>query len=68
MSERTGTIERYGKLADMDRQFDVIFWQQAGPDAIFAAVEDMIKDYLIIKAGNADESRLQRTVEHFQKV
>jgi len=59
--------ERYGKLTEMDRQFDVNFWQQAGPEAIFGAVEDMIKDYLLIRTGNADKPRLQRTVEHFQK-
>ena len=60
--------ERYGKLQDHDRSFDKQFWQDAGPEAIFEAAYGMIKDYLLLKTGHADEPRLQRSVESFQKL
>lgn len=59
--------ESYGKLSDDDRSFDRAYWQALGPVAIFDAAYGMIKDYLLIKAGDADEPRLHRTVEHFGK-
>ncbi len=30
-------MERKGKIEQMDRSFDVEFWQKLGPGAIFAA-------------------------------
>ena len=59
-------IERYGKLNN-DRSFDLTFWQKQGPKAIFDAAYDLIQDYLLIKEGYADQPRLQRTIESFQK-
>ena len=59
-------IESYGKLRE-GRSFDLYFWQEQGPKAIFNAAYDLIKDYLLIRKGYADEPRLQRTVESFQK-
>jgi hypothetical protein len=59
-------IESYGKLRD-DRSFDRYFWQEQGPKAIFDAAYDLIQDYLLIRKDYADEPRLKRTVESFQK-
>ncbi|MBW2368929.1 MAG: hypothetical protein JRH15_13695 [Deltaproteobacteria bacterium] len=59
-------IESYGKLGD-DRSFDHYFWQEQGPKAIFDAAYDLIRDYLLIREEYADQPRLQRTVESFQK-
>jgi len=59
--------ESYGKISD-DRQFDHSYWQQLGPEAIFEAAYEMIKDYLMIKEKNVNEPRLQRSVESYQKV
>ena len=59
--------EHYGKIKDSDRSFDVCLWQKHGPLAIFEAAYDMIKDYILIRGENADELRLQRTVESFKK-
>lgn len=59
-------IESYGRLATDNRSFDIQFWQKQGPQAIFEAAAEMIKDYFLIKS-YADEPRLQRTVESFQK-
>lgn len=59
--------ERYGKLGEED-DFDVAFWQSQPPEVLFEAASQLIKDYLLLKEGYADEPRLQRTVECFQKV
>ncbi len=61
-------VEAYRKLDDPDDRFDIDFWQKQGPKAIFAAAREMILDAQLLKEGHADEPRLQRTVEHFQKL
>jgi hypothetical protein len=52
---------------DDKRLFDIRFWQSHGNLAIFEAVTEMLNDYLLIRGKNADESRLQRTIEYFRK-
>jgi hypothetical protein len=59
--------ERYGRWAEADRSFDRDFWQRQGDLAIFEAARDLIRDYLLLTTGNADEPRLQRTVERFER-
>jgi len=59
--------ENYQRITDDDRQFDIRFWQSQGDLAIFNAATEMLHDYLLIRGENADESRLQRSVENFQK-
>ena len=59
--------ENYGKLGE-DKDFSVEFWQSQSPDVLFEAASALLKDYLLLKEGYADEPRLQRTVESFQKV
>jgi hypothetical protein len=57
---------RFGKnIADMDKSFDIEFWQRQGDAAIFNAAWEMVEFYLREKGVN--DSRLQRTVEHFQR-
>ncbi|MDZ7833675.1 MAG: hypothetical protein U5L07_18165 [Desulfobacterales bacterium] len=59
--------ESYQLISVDDRSFDVRFWQEQGDLAIFEAVTEMLKDYFLIRGENADEFRLQRTVESFRK-
>ena len=60
------TMMRFGKnLAEMDKSFDIEFWQRQGDRAIFQAAWEMIEFYMRDK--NINESRLQRTVENFQR-
>ena len=59
--------ENYQRIIDDKRLFDIRFWQSQGDLAIFEAVTDMLNDYFLIRGQNADESRLQRTIEDFQK-
>jgi hypothetical protein len=59
--------EFYRRIGDETDRFDIEFWQAQGDQAIFDAALDMIRDYLALRYGHADEPRLQRTVEHFGK-
>lgn len=59
--------EKYQCITDDKRLFDIRFWQSQGDRAIFEAVTEMMNDYFLIRGKNADESRLQRTVENFRK-
>ncbi len=66
--EKRKTIEEsYQRIADDSRSFDVHFWQSQGPCAIFEAVSEMLRDYFLIRGKDADEFRLQRTIESFRK-
>ena len=60
--------ENYQLITDDRRSFDIRFWQSQGDCAIFEAVSEMLHDYFLIRGKDADEFRLQRTVESFQKV
>jgi len=59
--------ESYSKIGAGDRDFDIKFWQSQDPQFIFQAVDEMLMDFLLIRGKNADESRLQRTVETFHR-
>jgi hypothetical protein len=59
--------EKYQRITDDQRIFDIHFWQSQGDMAIFKAVTEMLNDYLLIRGENADQSRLQRSIENFQK-
>lgn len=63
----TKIIENYQLIADESRKFDFEYWQSLGDIAIFEAATEMLKDYFLIRGKNADEFRLQRTIENFQK-
>jgi hypothetical protein len=60
--------ESFRKIGDKDDRFDIQFWQSQGEKAIFNAALEMALDYLILRQGYADEPRLQRTIESFQKI
>jgi hypothetical protein len=60
------TMMRHGKnIKEMDRSFDIEFWQRQGDAAIFNAAWELIQFYLRSKGIN--ESRLQRDIVHFQR-
>jgi hypothetical protein len=61
------TMERKGKLKDLDRSFDVAFWQRLGPEAIFDEAWRMALHAHGISEGDRDQFRLQRTVESLQR-
>jgi len=59
-------VENYGKLG-RDADFSRAFWREQPPEVVFEAAYALIKDYLLLKEGHADEPRLQRTVEAFRR-
>ena len=64
---RPFTMERYGRIAEMDRSFDIAYWQRLGPAAIFEAAWQMVVEAQSRRPGGVDELRLRRTVESFQR-
>lgn len=60
-------MERVGRIEDMDRSFDLEFWQSQSDAARLAAAWDLVVQSFIIKGKDVSELRLQRTVEHFQR-
>jgi hypothetical protein len=60
------TMMRHGKnIKDMDRSFDIEFWQRQGTEAIFDAAFELI--HLYYEEHGIRDTRIQRTVEHFQR-
>jgi hypothetical protein len=61
------SVMRYGKISEMDKSFDIEFWQKQTSSEKFAAIAEMVESHHLRKGGTKDELRLQRTVEHFQR-
>jgi hypothetical protein len=60
------TMMRHGRnIADMDRSFDIEYWQRQGDAAIFNAAWELVEFYL--RQQGIHDTTLQRTVEHFQR-
>ena len=60
-------IERYGRLAEMNRSFDVAYWQRLGSAAIFEAAWQIVIQAQSRRPDSDDELRFRRTVESFQR-
>jgi len=60
------TMMRYGRIEEMDRSFDLAFWQAQDATARWKAGWELVEFYLKMK-GRSNELRLQRTVESFQR-
>lgn len=52
----------HGKIQDLDRGFDIYFWQEQGPEAIFKAAWELVVNYATSRGMNESELRLQRSV------
>ena len=60
-------MERKGKLEDLDRSFDLQFWQAQNDAARFTAAWDLIVLAHRIQEKDVRELRLQRSVETLQR-
>lgn len=60
-------MERCGRMKDMDRSFDIAYWQRLGPGAIFEAAWQMVVDVHKMRDGDPDELRLRKDVECFRR-
>ena len=61
-------MERRGKLEDLDRSFDLAYWQAQGDSAKFAAAWELVVFAHRLKGLDERELRLQRTAEDFQRL
>lgn len=64
---RTKFVERKGKLQDLDRSFDVKFWQSQSPKARFDATWELIVHAAKVKGRDVRQLRLQRLITNFQR-
>ncbi len=59
---------RKGKIEEMDRSFDLAFWQAQDATARFAAAWELVVFAHRFKGKDARQLRLQRTVEALQRL
>jgi hypothetical protein len=64
---RKDFVERRGKLNEMDRSFDLKFWQAQPARARFDASWELVVHYMKVKGRDVRQLRLQRSVTHFQR-
>jgi hypothetical protein len=65
--QRTNFVERKGKLSELDRSFDLRFWQSQPPAARFDAAWEMVIHYAKVRDLDVHQLRLHRSVETFQR-
>ena len=58
-------VERRGKIEQMDRLFDLKFWQAQPAKARFDATWKLVVHYMKVKGRDVRQLRLQRDVEVF---
>jgi hypothetical protein len=61
-------VERRGKIEQMDRSFDLKFWQAQPAKARFDASWELVVHYMKVKERDVRQLRLQRGVEKFGRV
>jgi hypothetical protein len=68
--ERTSdsVMMRFGRIEDMNRSFDIEYWQRQGDAAIFRAAWELVEAYWRDRGFNPDELRLQRSVEGLERL
>ncbi len=62
MEQASFTATKLGRIADLNRDFDVTFWQNQSPAKRMAAVWDLVVFHHKLKKRPPDELRLNRTL------
>jgi hypothetical protein len=65
---RSGFVKRKGKLEDLNRSFNLAFWQSQSPQARFDAAWELVLHAWRVKGNHVRQPRLQRSVEAFQRI
>lgn len=60
-------MERFGSIREMDRSFDIEYWQRQGDAAIYRAAWELVELYHRDRGQEPHELRLQRDLESFQR-
>jgi hypothetical protein len=68
-SERSSdfVMMRFGRVEEMNRSFDIEYWQRQGDAAIYRAAWELVEAYWRDRGMNPDELRLQRSVATIQR-
>ena len=61
------SMMRRGKIQDLDRSFDLKYWQNISPQSRFEAAWELIVHAWRVKGRDVRQLRLQRAVETFQR-
>ena len=64
---RAEIIERRGKITELDRSFDLQFWQAQPAKQRFDAAWELIQHAWRVKGHDVRQLRLQRSIETFQR-
>ena len=64
---KTGFVERRGKLEDLDRSFDLAFWQAQSPAVRANAAWELAIHVAKVNGQDVDQLRLDRAVEFYGK-
>ena len=67
MRQKNKFVERRGKIQDLDRTFDLTFWQNQTPEARFSATWELIVHASKVRGIDVRKLRLHRTTETFQR-
>jgi hypothetical protein len=59
--------ERRGKLEELDRSFDLAFWQSQPPAVRFASAWELVMHYAKVKGLDVRQLRLDRSTESYQR-
>jgi hypothetical protein len=65
--KRTNFTEKRGKIEQLDKSFDLEFWQAQPAKARFDASWELVVHYMKVKGRDVRQLRLQRLVTHFQR-
>lgn len=60
-------MERRGKIEELDRSFDIEFWQNQSAQARFTAAWELIVHANKVKGYDVRQLRLLRSIETFQR-
>jgi len=67
MSAKKVIMSKLVSLNKMDRSFDLEFWDKVGVQGRFQALWQMVLEAEAIKEKNAEQSRLQRSVQNIKR-
>lgn len=56
MSQPNEPMERTGRIEDLDRSFDIEYWQRQGPAAIFEAAWEMVVEHFVRTTGKVPQN------------
>jgi hypothetical protein len=67
MKQQREIVEKFGKLDELDRSFEIEFWRARSPKERMDAVWELVLHYAKVKGIDVRQLRLERSVENFQK-